>query len=74
MTEYDMQISQGMVSSVFAHQLTVPAIFYSSHIAPPPPSPPPTYFIGKVLRDETTEKTSSFHKHDQHLSHFISFN
>ena len=37
-------------------------------------APPPTYFIGKVLRDETTEKTSSFHKHDQHLSHFISFN
>ena len=59
-----------MVSSVFAHQLTVPAIFDLSHIAPPP-----TYFIGKVLRDEieTTEKTSSFHKHDQHLSHFISF-
>ena len=27
-------------------------------------APPPTYFIGKVLRDETTEKTSSFHKHD----------
>ena len=62
-----------MVSSVFAHQLTVPAIFDLSHIAPPPPSLPPTYFIGKVLRDETTEKTRSFHKHDQHLSHFISF-
>ena len=57
MTEYDMQISQGMVSSVFAQQLTVPAIFYSSHIAPPPPSPPPTYFIGKVLRDETSKKS-----------------
>ena len=49
-----------MVSSVFAQQLTVPAIFDLSHIAPPPPSPPPTYFIGKVLRDETTEKTRSF--------------
>ena len=47
-----MQISQGMVSSVFAHQLTVPAMFDSSHIAPPPP-----HFIGKVLRDGTTEKS-----------------
>ena len=53
-----MQISKGMVSSVFAHQLTVPAIFDSSHIAPPPPSPPHTYFIGKVMRDSTTEKTT----------------
>ena len=47
-----MQISYRMVSSVFAHQLTVPAIFDSSRIAPPPP-----HFIGKVLRDETTDKT-----------------
>ena len=42
-----------MVSSVFAHQLTVPAIFDSSHFAPTPP-----HFIGKVLRDETTEKST----------------
>ena len=47
-----------MVSSVFAHQLRVPATFHLSHSAPPPPSPPPTYFIGKVLRDETTEETT----------------